>query len=460
MTDAGKEKRGAGRKTGRKTDAPKAVADSVNERELALEILLLVTGDGVHSHLAVSEVLDKYQYLEKRRRAFISRLVQGTLERMIELDDVVGQFSKTPVKKMKPVIRCILRSGVYQLLYMDSVPDAAACNEAVRLAQRKGFSGLKGFVNGVLRAVSRAHAAGEIAYPDEQTSPERYLSVCYSVPLWLVRQWISDYGYANAKSICEMSLREKPTSVRVNTLRISPQELKEELAAEGITARECGTKDALLLGGYDFLGKIPAFARGDFYVQDISAMQVVEAAGVKPGWQIIDVCAAPGGKSIHAAQLLAGSGHVEARDLTEYKAGLILDNQKRCCVENLSVKVWDAAVPDESVRECADLVIADLPCSGLGVLRGKPDIKYNMSPEQTEELAKLQRQILSTVQNYVKPGGRLLYSTCTINRRENEENAVWFARSYPGFSLVEERQIFPDEVQDGFYVAVFERGGF
>ena len=154
------------------------------------------------------------------------------------------------------------------------------------------------------------------------------------------------------------------------------------------------------------------------------------------------------------------SHFLEARDLTEYKAGLILDNQKRCCVENLSVKVWDAAVPDESVRECADLVIADLPCSGLGVLRGKPDIKYNMSPEQTVELAKLQRQILSTVQNYVKPGGRLLYSTCTINRRENEENAVWFARSYPGFSLVEERQIFPDEVQDGFYVAVFERGGF
>lgn len=454
----------------------------MTERELALEILLLVTRDGVHSHLALSDVLEKHQYLEKRSRAFISRLAQGTLERMTELDMVLGQFSKTPVKKMKPVICCILRSGVYQLLYMDSVPDSAACNEAVRLAQKKGFSGLKGFVNGVMRAVSRAHAAGEIVYPNEQASPEDYLSVCYSVPLWLVRQWTADYGYAAAKSICAMSLREKPTAVRVNTARISVEELKKELAAAGISAREPKRQpvaegiaeweskkepaaqdilcaDALLLDGYDFLSGIPAFERGDFYVQDISSMQAVEAAGILPGWQVIDVCAAPGGKAIHAAQLLRGSGHVEARDLTEYKVELILDNKERCGVENLSAQVWDATVEDERAVSGADLVIADLPCSGLGVLRGKPDIKYNMSPEQIRELSDLQRRILSVVQAYVKLGGRLLYSTCTISRAENEENAAWFAKAYPQFSLVSERQILPDEVQDGFYIAVFDKRG-
>ena len=186
-------------------------------------------------------------------------------------------------------------------------------------------------------------------------------------------------------------------------------------------------------------------------------MQAVQAAGVQPGWYIIDVCAAPGGKAIHAAQLMEGSGHVQARDLTEYKAELIAENKARCKVENLSVRVWDATVADEQARERADLVIADLPCSGLGVLRGKPDIKYNMSPQQMEELSALQRRILSVVQGYVKPGGRLLYSTCTINRGENEENAAWFAESYPAFRLVSGQQIFPDEVRDGFYIAVFER---
>lgn len=432
----------------------------VNERELVLDILLLVTRDGVHSHLAVGQVLEKYQYLEKKSRAFISRLTQGTLERMIELDYVIDCFSKTPVKKMKPVIRCILRSGVYQLLYMDNIPPSAACNEAVRLAGKRGFSGLKGFVNGVLRAVSRAQASGTLQekYPDERTEPEKRLSVCNSIPLWLVQQWINTYDYATAKSICEAFLKERPTTVRVNTGRITVEELTEELQAAGVTvepAEDC--PDALFISGYDYLNRLPAFVRGDFYVQDLSSMQTALAADVQPGWKVIDVCAAPGGKAVHVAQLLRGSGHVEARDLTEYKADLITDNMERCQVENMSVKMWDATVSDDGAVETADLVIADLPCSGLGVLHGKPDIKYNMSPGQMEELAALQRRILSVVQAYVKPGGRLVYSTCTVNRAENEDNAAWFAKTHPQFVKKSEQQILPSDKQDGFYIAVFDR---
>lgn len=430
----------------------------VNERELALDILLLVTRDGVHCHLAIGQVLEKYQYLEKKSRAFISRLTQGTIERMIELDYVLDCYSKTPVKKMKPVIRCILRSGVYQLLYMDGVPASAACNEAVRLAGKRGFSGLRGFVNGVLRAISRAREAGAIIYPDEKKEPVRYLSVRGSIPQWLVQQWIDSYGYAAAKSMCEASLMERPTAVRVNTGKCPVQKLREELAAAGVRAEpveDCA--DALLLSGYDYLGSLPAFARGDFYVQDLSSMQVAQAAQVQPGWHVIDVCAAPGGKAIHVAQLLGGSGHVEARDLTDYKVDLILDNIDRCQVENMSAKVWDATVRDESAVGTADLVIADLPCSGLGVLHSKPDIKYNMSPEQMGELAALQRKILAVVADYVKPGGRLVYSTCTVNRAENEDNAAWFAAHRLDFTKKSERQIFPDHRQDGFYIAVFDR---
>lgn len=432
----------------------------VNERELVLDILLLVTRDGVHCHLATGQVLEKYQYLEKKSRAFISRLTQGTLERMIELDYVIDCYSKTPVKKMKPVIRCILRSGVYQLLYMDSVPASAACNEAVRLAGKRGFSGLKGFVNGVLRTIGRAQASGELQmkYPDESKEPEQYLSVCNSIPLWLVQQWIHTYDYATAKDICGSFLKERPTAIRVNSARISVKGLTEELRTAGVTVEPVeNCPDALFISGYDHLGSLPAFVRGDFYVQDVSSMQAALAAEVQPGWNVIDVCAAPGGKAIHVAQLLHGSGHVEARDLTEYKVDLILDNMDRCQVENMSAKVWDATVRDEEAVGAADLVIADLPCSGLGVLHSKPDIKYNMSPEQTQELAALQRQILAVVADYVKPGGRLVYSTCTVNRAENEDNAAWFADTHPEFEKKSEQQILPSDRQDGFYIAVFNR---
>ena len=429
----------------------------INERELVLDILLLVTRDGVHSHIALGEVLEKYQYLEKKSRAFISRLAQGTLERMIELDAVIDQYSKTPVKKMKPVIRCIMRSGVYQLLYMDSVPASAACNEAVRLAGKRGFSGLKGFVNGVLRAVSRAHEAGTIRYPDAQTEPEAYLSVTYSMPQWIVHMWLEAYDYDTVHHMCEAMLKERPTAIRVNRSAITTEQLRAELEAAGVRVETTTYPDALLISGYDHLGSLPAFVRGDFYVQDLSAMQAVHAAQIQKGWNIIDVCAAPGGKAIHAAQLMEGTGHVQARDLTEYKVDLILDNIDRCHAGNVSAKVWDATVSDPEAAGSADLVIADLPCSGLGVLHGKPDIKYRMTREQTDELAALQRQILSVVQSYVKPGGRLVYSTCTVNRAENEDNAAWFAQNNPAFEKSSEQQILPDNRQDGFYIAVFDR---
>ena len=435
-------------------------AVKVNERELVLDILLLVTREGIHCHLATGQVLDKYQYLEKKSRAFISRLTQGTIERMIELDYVIDCFSKTPVKKMKPVIRCILRSGVYQLLYMDSVPASAACNEAVRLAGKRGFSGLKGFVNGVLRTISRAQAAGELQtkYPDEKKEPVRALSIRNSIPEWLVRQWVDAYGHATAKTICESFLQERPTSIRVNTNRISVEKLQMELTNAGVTVEPAdGCADALLISGYDYLGSLPAFVHGDFYVQDLSSMQVALAADVQAGWNVIDVCAAPGGKAVHVAQLLRGTGHVEARDLTDYKVDLIRDNIDRCQVENMSAKVWDATVRDDESVDKADLVIADLPCSGLGVLHSKPDIKYNMSPEQMHELAALQREILAVVADYVKPGGRLVYSTCTVNRAENEDNTAWFADTHPNFIKKREQQILPSDKQDGFYIVVFER---
>ena len=427
----------------------------VNTRDLVVEILLLVTRDGQYSHIALNQVLEKYQYLDKSDRAFITRVTEGTLERMIELDYITDQFSKVKVKKMKPVIRAIVRSAVYQLKYMDSVPDSAVCNEAVKLAVSRGFGGLRGFVNGMLRSIARN--LDSVQYPPEGT--KEYLSVRYSMPPWILEQWLAWYTPEQVEQMLRNFLEEKPTSIRCNLHQISREDLKRKLAGEGVKAEEVPELPcALLISGYDYLGALPSFQEGDFQVQDISSMLVAERANPREGDYIIDVCAAPGGKALHLADKLRGTGMVQARDISDYKVGLIWDNIRRAGMENIEAVRWDATVLDEESVEKADIVIADLPCSGLGVLGRKSDLKYRMTREGEKELAALQRQILSQVWRYVKPGGKLVYSTCTINREENEENAAWFQAEYPEFRLVSEEQLLPgQQAGDGFYIAVFVR---
>lgn len=417
-------------------------------RALALEVLLEVTERKEYSHLALRGALEKYQYLEKQDRAFLTRLVEGTVERMLELDYIIGCFSRTPVHKMKPVIRGILRMSVYQIKYMDRIPDAAVCNEAVKLAVKKGFSGLRGFVNGVLRSIVRG--LGEVEYPG--------LSVKYSTPEWIVRQWTQEYGEELAFGMLEDQYAERPVTVRVNLHRISREALAERLTREGVSVRTVDGLDcALAISGYDYLAALPSFQEGLFQVQDVSSMLAVLAAAPRPGDYCIDVCAAPGGKSLHMADLMNGTGMVEARDLTEYKVQLIEENIARSRMENIRAARQDATVLDEASVEKADVVLADLPCSGLGVLNKKRDLKYRMTPKQQEELVTLQRRILETVQRYVKPGGVLVYSTCTVHREENEGNTAWFLERFP-FVLKEQRQMLQGrDPWDGFYIAKMER---
>lgn len=434
------------------------MTDSVNTRELILGILMEVTREKSYSHLVIRSVLEKYQYLDKKERAFITRVSEGTIQRMIELDYIIDQFSKVKVNKMKPVIRNILRMSVYQLKYMDSVPASAACNEAVKLARKKGFGSLSGFVNGVLRNVSRN--LDSVTYPDERKEQVKAFSVRYSMPEWLIEQWLSDYGRERTEGMCRAFLTEAPITVRANLSRITPEELKERWSAEGVLAeplkeeRYPGLSYAFALSGFDYLNGLKSFREGLFYVQDISSMMVAEYAAPKAGDICIDVCGAPGGKSLHLAEKLQGTGHVEARDLTDYKVALIQENIDRCGLSNITAKKWDAAIADETAVGKADIVIADLPCSGLGVLRKKTDIKYRMSEVGQAELVQLQRQILDTVAAYVKPGGTLIYSTCTIHREENEGNTSWFVEKHPEFTLMEMKQMFPEEtLGDGFFIA-------
>lgn len=430
----------------------------VNTRELVLETLLSVEKGESYSHVALFALLDKYQYLSKQERSFITRALLGTLERRIEIDYIIDWFSKVKVKKMKPVIRCILRMSVYQLKYMDSVPDSAVCNEAVKLAGKKGFGSLKGFVNGVLRSISRN--LSEVSYPSKEENPVKAVSIQCSLPEWMLRQWREDYGWEKTKSMAESFLNHHKTTIRVNTMMTDREKLMQDLKKQGIQTEKVvlkdypDFKDGLYIWEYDYLLKIKEFAQGQFYVQDVSSMLPAYLLAPQKGDYVLDVCAAPGGKSIHAAELMQGFGTVEARDLTDYKVGLIEENIARAKLHNIKAVKWDACILDESLVGKADGVIADLPCSGLGVMGRKPEIRYRITERQQEELAKLQRQILSNACQYVKPGGTLIYSTCTVSKMENEENTAWFLENHREFSLAEERQIFPGEgLGDGFYLA-------
>lgn len=398
-------------------------------RQLSLEALLLIVEEGTLSHLVMARALKKYQYLDKRERSFFTRLTEGTLERMITLDYILSICASVPPKKMKPVIRMILRMGAYQLLYMDSVPDSAACNESVKLARKKGFRNLTGFVNGVLRAVAREKEAllKKLSDP-KQTS----LSVRYSMPEWIVQEWSGIYGEELTEKLLSTSLEEKKTTVRCCLGKASKSEIIRLLKEEHVEVEECEWPSyALKLSGYDYLEGLSAFEKGYLVVQDSSSMMVAEAAGIQPDFQILDVCAAPGGKSLHAAEKLQGTGYVEARDLTTYKVGLIEENIARTGLSHIQARLWDAAEYDSTWEQRADVVIADLPCSGLGVIGKKNDLKYRITKKDLKELVALQRKLLTTVSRYVKPGGCLLYSTCTINPGENQENVAWMLANLP-----------------------------
>ena len=432
-----------------------------NARDIVLSILLDIEGNNTFSNIAITKALKKHQFEAKKDRAFITRLAQGITESKIKLDYIINSFSKTPSEKCKPLIRALLRMGVYQIMYMDAVPDSAVCNEAVKLAKKHNFGNLAGFVNGVLRAVARNK--DNIAMPGKENMSE-YLSVNYSMPEWLCKKIMEDYGEKGEKIIAA-SFDERKTALRVNTLKITREKLKEYIKDEGSVIdiiMEDGIYDenALLVSGYDFIRSMPRYRQGLFFIQDESSMCAIKAAGIKPYQTVVDVCAAPGGKTLNAACYMEGKGKIYARDISDEKLTLIEENVERLDIRDIiCIEKWDAKKVDEKLVRKADVVIADLPCSGLGIMGRKNDIKYRIKQEQLDELVALQRDILSSVKQYVKKGGVLLYSTCTINPQENKKNTKWFLENNSEFKLCTERQLLQGvDKCDGFYYAVLQRG--
>ncbi len=443
----------------------------MNLRLIILETLLLIEKEEAAAGTVIKQVLDKYGYLDKQERSFLKRVLEGTVERRIELDYIINKKSKVKADKMKPVIRQLMRMSVYQLKYMDSVPASAVCNEAVKLAAKKGMSGLKGFVNGVLRSIARD--LDSIEYPGEDT-PEG-MSIRYSCPPAVVGLLTEEQGYGNTRAILEDSLKQRDLCVRINLSKISRDDLIRKLEDEGITCESAPyLPGALILKDIDSVKRIGAFEEGLICVQDIGSMLVTQAAGVKKGDIVMDVCAAPGGKSMHVLDELNGSGRLYSFDVSDAKLSLIRENADRCNFGNVDIILADATGFNREYEEKANVLIADLPCSGLGVMGRKNDIKYNITLEKLDSLVKLQREILKNVSRYVKPGGHLIFSTCTIHKAENEDNFKWITDNLP-FKAESLDPFLPDELKcdstdrgylqlipgvhksDGFFISRFVR---
>ncbi len=411
----------------------------VNIRQLALEILLdAEQGKKLFSE-ALHTALKRYQYLPKTERAFLTRLCEGTMEYQIYLDYVLNAFSKTKMKDCRACIRVILRLSAYQICFMSHVPKEAAVNEGVKLARKKGFHNLAGFVNGVLRTFVREKDS--VSLPDEKKNPIQYLSVKYSAPEWLVSYLSDYYPYSVVSAFFQASLGERPTSIRVNISKTEVATVYKKLLEKDINAAPgLYVKNALRITGYNYMLRVPGFSDGDFAVQDESSMLVGMVTAPRAGSVVLDICAAPGGKSMDIADRLltaakhsnsVSSGRVICRDISEEKLEKIRENLMRMGFANVEPELFDGRLLDEKMLEKADYVLCDLPCSGLGVLGKKKDIKYRISREQLDSLGKLQRQMLKNAWQYLKPGGIMIYSTCTVNPVENEENVKWLTEQFP-----------------------------
>lgn len=422
-------------------------AGTVNLRAVVLEMLLMMEQETQYANRLLKATLDKYDYLDAQDKAFMKRLFEGCTERRLQLDYVINCYSKTKTDKMKPVILEVLRMGTYQILYMDAVPDSAACDESVKLVVKRGFSGLRGFVNGVLRTIAREKDG--IKWPDEEAAPVHAMSVRYSMPEWIVSMFIKEHGEDSTKQMLAAFLQELPVTVRMdeNLPKEQEKQILQKISEAGIRIEQHPYLPyAYRIKNVSGLHRLPGFYEGVFQVQDVSSMLVSEIAGIRPGMTVIDVCAAPGGKSLHAACKLNGTGLVSARDLTPEKTELIRQNAARSGYHNIEILEQDARQLRTEDVERADIVYVDAPCSGLGIMGKKCDIRYHMSASQMQEIVLLQREILKTAVRYVRPGGTLIYSTCTIHRAENEEQ-VHFIESL-GFEQEDLWKYLPEKTAE------------
>lgn len=451
-----KEGRRTGPSNGSHADRPGTA------REAALDVLVRTEQDRSYSNLLLHQTIQKYR-LDKSDAALATEIVYGTIQRLNTIDYFLGKFVAKGMAKLQPWVRSLLRLSFYQMYYLDRIPDHAIVNEAVNLAKKKGHQGISGMVNGVLRNVIRQKDS--LLIPEKLPAAER-IALVHSHPQWLVSRWLRQLGEAKTEQICEANNVPPRVSIRANTMKLGRNELVELLRQADIQAEPSALAPAgVIVRGAGNMALTPWFAEGLFSIQDESSMLVAEAVDPQPGEKVLDCCAAPGGKTMHMAEKMKDSGQVWACDVHEHKAKLIQEQADRLGLKSVKTLTADARKLTERFEAGSfDRILLDAPCSGLGVIRRKPDMKWSKLEQELDDICVIQRDLLNEVHKLLRPGGILVYSTCTIEHNENEGMVQSFLRDHPEFEWADEQgpvQIYPYEHQsDGFFIAKLRKRAF
>lgn len=433
-------------------------------RQLALQIIHDVDVKQAYANIALANMINRNTLSDQDRR-FLTELVYGTVKAWGTIDWIMSRYVDRPPAKIAPMIRNILRLGLYQLFFLTKVPASAACNQSVELAKKYGHAGTVKFVNAVLRNAARQPEKAK--YPEKTEDIVRHLALTYFHPEWLVKRWLNRFQPETVEALLQENNKTPQLSLRTNALKITREALLTRLSEEGAgCVASDWTPEGIVCHSFPALGSLPSLKEGLFQVQDESSMLVAHVVDPQPGEFIIDACGAPGGKSTHLAALMKNTGRLLSVDLFEHKLAITRSNAQRLGITCLETLQADAATLSERFPGQADRVLVDAPCSGLGVLRRKPDSRWRKTESQLQDLPKLQLAILSGAASCLKPGGILVYSTCTTEPEENEMVIRKFLSTRPDFSLESagKRLPFPrqeDFVQlwphldfvDGFFIA-------
>ncbi|PWW44279.1 MULTISPECIES: 16S rRNA (cytosine(967)-C(5))-methyltransferase RsmB [Paenibacillus] len=453
--------------------ASRSERPKTSARALAVKVLSAVEQEGAYSNLELNRRLKEAE-LSPADAGLATELVYGTIARRNTLDYFLERYVAKGVFKLQPWVRSLLRISVYQMLYLDRIPEHAVVSEAVNLAKKLGHQGISGMVNGVLRNMIRNR--DELRIPEHLSAAER-ISLEHSHPLWMVERWISHYGEETAEAICRANNEPPAVSVRVNTTMTTREKLMQEMESTGAIVEPSRlSPDGILVRSGGNMAHTSWYRDGLLSVQDESSMLVAEAVGPEDGQTVLDCCAAPGGKTAHMAEKMQDRGRIVANDVHAHKRQLIMDQADRLGLSCIDAVTGDALDLDKRYpEESFDRILLDAPCSGLGVIRRKPDVKWTKTAEDIQDISNLQRELLDRVAPLLKPGGILVYSTCTIEPAENEHRIADFLARHPEYKAAKDSawsgmetadlkvvnggvQILPQYAHsDGFFIARLTR---
>lgn len=422
-------------------------------REIALKILYKIDKEDAYSNIELNEqIKQNRKNLTEKDIGLISEIVYGVTTWKLTLDEIIKKYSKIKIKKISPWILNILRMGIYQIIFLDKIPKSAAVNESVNLAKRYGHASSSNFVNAILRKIEKNDYEEFFKIEDDI---ER-ISKTTSMPKWIVEELMKNNEIKKVEEICKNSNIKPKITIRVNSLKINKQELIKKLKEKGIECNEPQEKvdDFLILEKIKNIENIDEFKKGYFTIQDISAGQTARILNPQPGELVLDACSAPGGKTTYMAELMKNEGKIEAWDIHEHRTKLVEKNAQRLGIDIIETKVKDASLYDESLKEKFDKILLDVPCLGIGVIKRKPDIKWQRKPEDIEKITEIQKKILNNCSKYLKNNGTIVYSTCSILKDENEEVVNEFLKENSEYYIKPEetRNILPNQEEDGFFI--------